>query len=326
MASPFRRTKTKVVDNTGFSKTGSARLVNKDGSLNLRKTGMAFWSRISWFHTLIRLPTWKFLISVFLFYGIANIIFATLYISIGIEHLQGVDADESDLLNGFQQAFFFSSQTLTTVGYGHISPVGLSANIIAAIESFVGILSFAMVTGLLYGRFTLPKAYLKFSDNIIVAPHKGQRALMVRIASYKNNHITDLEAKITIAMRLTEDGKKISRFFAPKLEIDRISSLALTWTIVHLIDEESPFYDMGQQEILQTDFEIMYNIKGFDDHFSNIVQQRSSYTADELIYGAKFKPAFYGAEDGSTTVLELDKLNLHEPAKVPEPNESLINS
>lgn len=329
MAGNFRKSRTKTVENTGFSNISGARgarLVNKDGSLNLRKTGLPFWEQISLFHTLIRMPTWKFLLSVFLFYGIANIIFAVLYMTIGVHNLQGIDTQETDVLNGFQQAFFFSSQTLTTVGYGHISPVGLKANIIASIESFAGILSFAMVTGLLYGRFTLPKAYLRFSENIIVAPHKGQRALMIRIASYKNNHITDVEAKMTLALRNTDDGKKVSRFFSPKLEISQITSLALSWTIVHLIDEESPFYEMGKEEILQADFEIMYHIKGFDDHFSNIVQQRGSYTREEMVYGAKFMPTFYSTEDGETTVLELDKLNLHEPVTVPEPSHSYINS
>src|SRR5690606_15574251 len=116
-----------------------ARLVNKDGSLNLRKTGLPFWEQISLFHTLIKMPTWKLLLSVFLFYGIANVIFASLYIMIGVHNLQGIDTKETDTLNGFAQAFFFSSQTLTTVGYGHISPVGLRANIIASLESFVGI-------------------------------------------------------------------------------------------------------------------------------------------------------------------------------------------
>ncbi|HEY9178148.1 MAG TPA: ion channel [Flavipsychrobacter sp.] len=326
MAERFRRNKTATVENTGFSNiTGrGARLINKDGSLNLRKTGMPVWEQISLFHTLIRMKTWKFLLSVLMFYAITNMFFALLYIAVGVENLQGISGDSQDLLNGFQQAFFFSSQTLTTVGYGHISPIGLSANIVAAIESFVGILSFAMVTGLLYGRFTLPKAYLKFSDNIIVAPHKGYRALMIRLASYKNNHITDVEAKMTVALRVMENGKEVTRFFTPKLEIDRITSLALSWTIVHLINEESPFYEMGKEELQKADFEIMYHIRGFDDHFSNIVQQRSSYTEDELVYGAKFLPAFHSAEDGSTTVLELDKLNLHEPAIVPEPERSFI--
>ncbi|MBW7913874.1 MAG: Inward rectifier potassium channel Irk [Taibaiella sp.] len=325
MADRFRRNKTNTVDNTGFSNTSGvrgARLINKDGTLNLRKTGLPFWEQISLFHTLIRMKSWKFLLSVLLFYAVTNVFFAFLYIIVGVENLQGIVGDNNDLSNGFQQAFFFSSQTLTTVGYGHISPVGLSANIVAAIESFVGILSFAMVTGLLYGRFTLPKAYLKFSENIIVAPHKGYRALMIRLASYKNNHITDVEAKMTVALRVTENGKKVSKFFTPKLEIDRITSLALSWTLVHLINEDSPFYEMGKEELLQSDFEIMYHIRGFDDQFSNNVQQRSSYTEAEMVYGAKFLPAFYSSEDGSTTVLELDKLNLYEPAAVPEPERS----
>ena len=151
MAAPFR--KSKNVENTGFSNNSSAqgaRFANKDGSPNVIKAGLPLWQRISLFHTLIRIKGWKFLLIVFGFYTITNITFALLYLAIGVENLQGVTADETNPLNGFQQAFFFSSQTLTTVGYGHISPVGLKANVVASLESFVGILSFAMVTGLLY--------------------------------------------------------------------------------------------------------------------------------------------------------------------------------
>lgn len=228
MAERFRRNKTNTVDNTGFSNSSGvrgARLINKDGSLNLRKTGLPFWEQISLFHTLIRMKSWKFLVSVLLFYAVTNVFFAFLYLMVGVENLQGIVGDNNDLLNGFQQAFFFSSQTLTTVGYGHISPVGLSANIVAAIESFVGILSFAMVTGLLYGRFTLPKAYLKFSENIIVAPHKGYRALMIRLASYKNNHITDVEAKMTVALRVKENGKEVPVSLHPNWRLTKLHPL-----------------------------------------------------------------------------------------------------
>jgi len=331
MAGNFRRNKKKpeAIENTGFSSlsnTEGSRLINKDGSANLRKTGMPFLDRISLFHTLIHMKWPKFLLIVFLFYTAINSVFALVYVIIGVDHLKGVSVEAESLLNGFEQAFFFSSQTLTTVGYGHITPLGLTANIAAAIESFVGILSFAMMTGLLYGRFSLPKAYIKFSENILVAPHKGYRALMIRLASYKNNHITDVEAKMTMAMHYMDNGKEVTRFYTPKLEIEKITSLALSWTLVHLIDEDSPLFEMGLEELKQADIEIMYHIKGFDDHFSNIVQQRTSYTANEIVYGAKFLPAFHRSEDGSTTVLELDKLNLHEPAKVPEPNESFINS
>lgn len=326
MANHFRRQKTQAVDNSGFSNTSGsqgARLINKDGSLNLRKTGLPIWEQISLFHTLLRMKTGKFLLVVFLFYAVTNVLFASIYLLIGVENLQGIDTSAHAQLSGFAQAIFFSSQTLTTVGYGHISPVSLGANIVAAVESFIGILSFAMVTGLLYGRFTQPKAYLRFSENIIVAPFKGQRAMMIRLASFKNNHITDVEAKMTMGLRVMEDGKKVTRFYTPKLQIDKITSLALSWTIVHPIDEESPFYEMGREELLQSDFEIMFHIKGFDGHFSNVVQQRTSYTAQEMVYGARFLPAFYSVEDGSTTVLELDKLNHHEPAMLPEPEYSV---
>src|SRR5690606_10125726 len=141
----------------------------------------------------------------------------------------------------------------------------------------------------------------------------------------KNNHITDAEAGLTMAMRYMDDGKLTSRFYTLKLEIQKVASLALSWTLVHVIDEESPFYEMSKEEMQQTDFELMYYIKGFDDNFSNIVQQRTSYTSDEMIYGARFLPAFHRSADGMSTVLDLDKLNYHEQATVPEPERSVIN-
>lgn len=331
MANQFRRNRGRAnnIENTGFSNISSAegnRLINKDGSINLRKTGMPLWERVSLFHILIRMKWPKFLAIVFLFYAIINCLFAVIYVIIGVEHLRGVSVEADNLLNGFEQAFFFSSQTLTTVGYGHISPIGFATNIVAALESFVGILSFAMMTGLLYGRFSLPRAYLKFSENILVSPHKGYRALMIRIASYKNNHLTDVEAKITMAIHYKDNGKEVTRFYTPKLEISKVASLALSWTIVHLIDEDSPLYEMSMAELRETDIEVFYHIKGFDENFSNIVQQRTSYTVNEIVYGAKFTPAFHRSEDGTTTELELDKLNAHEPAPVPEPDGSIIKS
>lgn len=310
------------INNTGFSNNSSIegnRILNKDGSVNVKKVGLPFWERISLFHTLIRMKAWKFLLVVFSFYATINVIFALLYVLIGVENLKGVSIEADNMLNGFEQAFFFSSQTLTTVGYGHISPLGLASNIVAALESFVGILSFAMVTGLLYGRFSLPKAYIKFSENVLVSPHKGYRALMIRIASFKNNHITDVEASANMAMHFMDGDKEVTRYFRLDLEINKITSLALSWTIVHLIDENSPLYEIGEEELKHSDIELMYYIKGFDENFSNIVQQRTSYTIEEIVYGAKFEPTFYRANDASCTILDIDKLNSHKPAKVPEP-------
>lgn len=329
MAIQHRRHRFKNIDNTGFSTNNSntegGRLTNKDGSINLHKTGIPFWKRISMYHTLLRMRRWKFLLVVFAFYTALNIVFATIYVSIGVNSLRGVTPDDN-MLNNFEQAFFFSSQTLTTVGYGHISPFGLAANVVASLESFIGILSFALVTGLLYGRFTRPRAYLMFSQNVLVAPHKGKRALMVRVASYKNNHLTDMEAQVTLAMHMSENGNKKRGFYSLPLEIKKINSLALSWTLVHIIDEESPLFLMGPEDMKEADIELLYHLKGFDDHFSNIVQQRTSYVASEVIYGGKFLPAFHRSDDQSTTVLELDKLNAHEPVELPQWEISAINS
>lgn len=323
-----RRREIKNIDNTGFGNNSGAeggRLTNKDGSINLQRVGIPFFQRISLYHTLLRMPRPKFLLCVFLFYTVVNIFFAGIYMLIGVKNLQGIYVD-NETFTGFQQAFFFSSQTLTTVGYGHISPVGFWANVVASLESFTGILSFALVTGLLYGRFTRPKAYMRFSQSVLIAPHKGMSALMARVATYKNTHLTDVEAQVTIAMHINEDGKKTTRFFPLELEIRKINSLALNWTMVHLINEESPLYQMTLEDIRDADIELIYHLKGFDDHFSNIVQQRTSYTFAEIVYGARFLPMYRRSEDGSTTVLSLDKINAHEPAMLPQLEKSGYNA
>lgn len=306
---------TRSIDNSGFgSNTGAEgrRLVNKDGTLNLRKTGVPFLNRLSWYHVLLRLSRVKFLLMVFCFYTAINLLFASIYMIIGPEHLAG-STPANSFSEQFQRAFFFSSQTLTTVGYGHISPEGLTANIVASLESFIGIMSFALVTGLFFARFSRPKAYLVFSHNLLVSPYKEGRALMLRVAAQRNNHLTDAEAQLTTAFHVQENGQRVTKFYQLPLEISRINSLALSWTLVHSMDESSPFYNMSEEELRASQLEVMVTVKAFDDHYSNTVQQRTSYTAEELVYGAKFQPAFRRSEDGGTTLLELDKINDYLP-------------
>ncbi len=306
------------VRNTGYggsSASQGGRLVNKDGSNNMRKSGLPLWERISLYHTLLRFPRWKFLGAVMLFYTVMNLFFAGLYLLNGVGHLHGVELGDG-IVGSFLQAFFFSSQTLTTVGYGHISPEGFGANVIASLESFTGILSFALVTGLLYARFTRPQAYLLFSDCFLIAPFDGGRGLMFRIATYKNNHLTDAEATAVLALR-QEDGA--TRFYPLTLEIARVSSLALSWTVNHPVTENSPLYGLDEAGIRRLRPELVVSIKAFDDHFSNIVQQRTSYDVGEMVYGARFTPMFHRSEDGQQTLLELDRISDYERAPLPQP-------
>lgn len=309
------RLKSKNIDNTGFgnnSNVEGGRLVNKDGSNNIRKKGMPLWERFSVYHTLLRMKASHFFLTIILSYTVINITFAGIYFALGVENLSGIDTSKS-VFDEILAAFFFSSQTLTTVGYGHVAPSGLLTNIVASTESLLGILSFAVVTGLIYGRFSRPRAFLLFSPNILIAPYKEGKALMLRVATYKNNHLTDVEAQLTIALHVKENGKMSTRFYPLPLELSKLNSLALSWTLVHHITEDSPLHLYNKQTLGETKMELMVYIKAFDDHFSNTVQQRTSYTFEDLIYGARFLPMFERSADGSYTILELDKINLNEP-------------
>lgn len=311
------------VDNTGFSANSSiegTRLINRDGFPNLRKTGVPFWHRTSIYHSLLRMSRMKFMLLVFTFYLVMNLFFAFAYFFIGVEHLAGVE-HATKPFDQFEEAFFFSAQSLTTVGYGRVAPVGLLANSLSSIEALTGILSFALVTGIFYGRFSRPRAYLQFSDNMLIAPYKGGRALMLRLATYKNNNLTDVEAQLTLALHIQDGEKWTTKFYPVKLEITKVTSLALSWTLVHPINEESPLHAMAEEELADKRLEVIVNIKAFDDHFSNTVQQRSSYTHKELVFGARFLPMYERPEGTSYTILQLDKINAHERTALPPADE-----
>jgi inward rectifier potassium channel len=300
----------KKLDNTGFGKNSTdnaTRLANKNGNVNVKKTGLPFWERISIFHTLINLSKGRFIFCIVVFYLTINLFFATLYLLIGLENLGGLSPVSK--LQDFSEAFFFSTQTFTTVGYGRVYPIGFLTSLVSSLEAFIGILSAALATGLLYGRFSLPEAFLLFSPNILISPYENINGLMFRLASYKNNHLTNVEVSITVAMELEENGKMVNQFFNLDLEIAKINSLAFSWTVVHPIDDKSPFKSLTYDDIKNANTEVLVFIKAFDDKFSNTVMQRTSYTANEFVMGAKFKKMYGISTDGKTTVLRLDEIN-----------------
>ncbi len=296
--------------NTGFGSNLASyggRFVNKNGRPNVEKKNIGFWERTSWYHTLLDLPLRKFLALILLLYIVINFIFASIYYAVGIEHLSGLDA--SNPFQQFVEAYFFSAQTFTTVGYGRINPVGFITSAISAIEALVGLLSFALATGLFYGRFSKPEAYLRYSNNAIVAPFKNGLALMMRVAPYKNTTLTDAEVKVTVGLFIEEAGKTKTQFFNAALEYSAVNSLTVSWTIVHPIDEQSPFYTFTADDFGKAKGEIIVFIKAFDDMFSNQVVSRTSYIFNEIIVGANFEPMYYRSEDNNKTILDLDKLS-----------------
>ena len=301
----------KTDENSGFGTNANSyggRFVNKNGTANIEKKGMNFLRRISWYHTMIEMPNWKFMLILFSFYILLNFIFAVLYYAIGIEHLDGI-AQSQSVLTQFGQAYFFSAQTFTTVGYGHISPTGFLTSALSAAEALIGLLSFAIATGLFFGRFSKPTAFLKFSHNALISPYKEEKALMIRLAPFKNTNFTDATAKVTLGMSVEENGTKTNKFYSLKLELDRINALTLSWTLVHPITQESPLYNFTEDDFKRTHGEILVFITTFDDMFSNTVAARTSYTFNEIIYGAKFETMYNRSKDETKTILYLDKLN-----------------
>ncbi|WP_394664961.1 ion channel [uncultured Chryseobacterium sp.] len=316
MARGFRKKiQQKNTENSGFGSNVSGRFINKDGLPNVNRKGVNIFNRYSWYHTMLDLSTFNFLSYLVIAYVLVNLFFALIYYLIGVEHLTGID--KSNPVNEFIDVFFFSSQTFTTVGYGRIAPVGFTASLVATFEAFLGLLTFAIATGLFYGRFSRPRAYLKFSEVAVVAPFKETSALMFRLAPYKNNALTDADVVITTAIEVMENSSPRINFYQLKTQLSKINTLALNWTIVHEIDEESPFYGFSEEDFKNTGIEIIVHIRAFDEVFSNTVVQRTSYVTKEIVYGAKFIPMYYPDKDNLSTVLNLDKISDYQKAELP---------
>lgn len=300
---------------TGFGSNPSSyggRFLNKDGSFNIIRKGIFLQHRISIFQKMISMKTWEFLLTVALFYLIINLLFAGLYYLPGIDQFTGLK-ENSTTLTHFVHLFFFSAQTLTTVGYGHISPTGFWSNLIASFEALCGLMTFAIMTGLVYSRFARPRSFLIFSRNALIAPYKDKTGLMFRLASYKDRHnLIDTTIKVNLGLRVEEIGEQRFKFYALTLERYRIDSLSMNWTVVHPIDESSPLQNFSKEDLEHAEAELYVQITGFDEVYSSKIVQKTSYYFNEIIFGAKFLPMYHENEDKTSTILELDKLNEFE--------------
>ncbi|HEY4325816.1 MAG TPA: ion channel [Mucilaginibacter sp.] len=285
-------------------------LINKDGSPNVKRVGLSFFNTANNYHTLITMSWSKFCLLVLSCYLVINVIFAFIYNALGIGSLDGVSGNTE--LDHFMGAFFFSAQTISTVGYGHIYPKGIWANSAAALESLMGLLAFALATGLLYGRFSRPSARITYSKNILIAPYlENSKAVMLRLANLRRNILIDLEIEIIFSFNETVNGKTIRGFYPLELERRKVSVLTSSWTVVHPLDENSPLRDMTKEDLENTEAGFSVLLKAFDDTFSQTVNSRTSYQHNEIVWGAKFKPTFDRDPDGRI-VLDLSKISDHE--------------
>ena len=286
------------------------RAINKDGSFNVRRRGLHGLAGSIYMH-LVNLSWPRFWGLVALAFLTTNIIFAMIYTGLGTESLRAAADDIG--LGLFGKAFFFSVHTLTTVGYGDIYPLGLAANVVASAEAALGLIGFALATGLLFARFSRPNAQLVFSHRMVVAPYRDGHSLQFRMANRRNNVLTDvLVDMMLMTVEQDTEGKLRRNFVELKLERSKIFFLALTWTVVHPIDESSPLIGMKAADLERLQAEILILIRGYDDSFTQVVNTRYSYRWEEVEWSARFAPAFDVSPAGHL-VLDLNRISATSP-------------
>jgi len=280
------------------------RIINRDGSFNVHRRGSTWRDFHPYLH-LINMSWPSFLATLFLGYVVVNTLFAVLYYALGPGQLAGDDA--TNPLGRFLNSFFFSAHTLTTVGYGNISPRTLASNVVAAFEALVGVLSFAVATGLLFGRVSRPSARVGFSENMAMAPYQEGQSLQFRVVNRRPNSLAEIQARCLLMTVDTNGGSPKRTYQLLKLERPDVLFLALTWTVVHPIDQESPLWGKTAEDLTRLQAEVLILLKAYDDTFSQTVVARYSYRHDDIVWGKRFAPAFFVDPKGDL-VLEVQKV------------------
>lgn len=292
------------------SNRNAKRFVNPDGSFNIQHVNRES-SLSESYNYLVTISWGKFFLWVLLGYTFINIVFATVYTIFGISDIV---EPSGNFLKDFANAFFFSAQTITTVGYGAMAPKGIVYGVISSIEALIGLLCFSFVTGLLYGRFSRPRANIRFSENLILRKHKGVDCVMFRLMSRSANVMIGpkIEATLTLSHE-NENARFVNNFYKLELERDSITYLPTTWTVVHPIDAQSPFGKFDREKLHQINGEILILVSYYDESFKQEVHQAHSYVLEGIKKDQRFVPSFYHDENGSVV---LDHNNLNETINV----------
>jgi inward rectifier potassium channel len=284
------------------------RLLNRDGTFNVVRFGLRPFSSLSIYHWSLS-TTWpRFLGMLAVAYLSVNTVFATGYILCGHEALQGETATTAGEI--FLRAFFFSVQTFATIGYGHVIANGTPANVLVTLEAFLNIVGVALSTGVVFARFSRPTAKIIYSRQAVVAPYKGITALEFRIANSRTSQIIELEAKVILSRIEASAEGLVRKFRDLTLERTSVTFFPLSWTLVHPIDERSPLIGMNDEDLKESNTEILILLTGTDETSSQVVHSRSSYKADEIVWNASFAPIFKrSSTDG---ILGMDVGRIHD--------------
>jgi inward rectifier potassium channel len=289
------------------------RLLNRDGTFNVARSGLPWWRTFDPYEALVSMTWPRFFASVCALYLATNLTFALAYLACGPGALAGGSGDTT-LTGRVGDAFFFSVQTLATIGYGRITPEGLAANSLVALEALVGIVGFAIATGLAFARFSRPTARIQWSARAVIAPHRGGRAFMFRLANQGRNQLLQVQAQVIYSRFVESDGRLLRRFDPLVLERAQVMFLPLHWTVVHAITSDSPLHGSSAESLRATRAEFLVLLTAVDEAFSQTVYARTSYDSDDIVHGARFVDMYHA--DSPLPSVDLRRLHLVETASL----------
>jgi inward rectifier potassium channel len=243
------------------------------------------------YHFMIDRP-WRHLLGLLaVFYAVANLIFAGFY-RLGGDCIAGASS--------FRDLYFFSVHTLSTIGYGTMAPRSTYANVLVAVQAFLGTVFIAVTTGLVFAKFSRPTARVMWSKNAIIVERDGKRVLMFRMANERANQIVEATLRAAVARtEVTTDGERMRRFQDLTLERDRNILFVLSWTAMHVIDEKSPFFTLTIEQMKAQSFQLICSVIGTDDTFSQQVHSRNSYNPEDFVWDQRFADIIGNNPDGT---------------------------
>jgi inward rectifier potassium channel len=284
-------------------------MINKDGSINIIRHQAGHTTHDVYYFLVS--TSWLNLMGVVLLgYILVNCFFAGLYWLAGQAEFNGLDPAMPLFLN----LFFFSVQTITTVGYGSIAPVGLAVNFIVSIEAMLGWVWFALVTSLLYSRFSRPSDVILFSKTALISPFRGGTSLQFRFINKSSKVLVEMDVKMVLILR--EEGGQKGQHYELSLEPEQSWFFSLSWPVIHAIGHNSPLSGKTEEDLRRQQAEILVVAKGYDSLARQSIHARYSYHHKEIVWGAVFKP-MYTVDENKNIVLELDQIHDTESASLP---------
>ncbi len=287
------------------------RLLNRDGTFNIERKSSNLFKANDLYHSLLS-SSWKtFILYLIAIYFLINTFFAVLYWLLGPGALEG--ASMTNPLIRFEECFFFSVQTLATIGYGKLTPISFEANMIMTVQALVGLFAIALQTGLVFARFSKPTSKVVFSNHALMQVIDGEVSLLFRVANARMNQIAEATAHVTMLItEVTKEGESYRNFHDLKLERSNSPVFALSWTIVHVIDKESPLFGKNLKELADANAEIFVNITGIDETFAQTVHARMSYVPSDILTNHRFSDIIKLTKRGKVT-LDISKIHGFEP-------------